>query len=224
MVWDFIANLGRQRVNSVQAAVKGKVYGAKAKARAKAAGKINGAVNGAAKKAKNKAKGAASKAQDKAKGGAKKDGGKVQKDEKGMGLFGRKKGGGRAGGAQAPEPEPEATFGEKTQFIQVVQDERPKECVGWIVCLSGPLKGQDFRLVPGKNMIGTAADTDIVLTDQYMSSRHAVIRYEDGIFMLVDLDSTNGSFVNDEQVAKEELIDNDRLRLGRTELKFKSLY
>ena len=76
----------------------------------------------------------------------------------------------------------------------------------------------------GKNIVGTAADSDIVLTDQYMSSRHAVIRYEDGIFVIVDLDSTNGTYVNDDRCSKEELIDNDRLRVGRTELKFKSLY
>jgi len=73
-------------------------------------------------------------------------------------------------------------------------------------------------------VLGTAADSEIVLTDAYMSARHAVIRHEDGNFMLVDLDSTNGTFVNDARVSKEELIDNDRIRVGKTDLKFKSLY
>ena len=57
-----------------------------------------------------------------------------------------------------------------------------------------------------------------------MSARHAVLRHEEGSFVLLDLDSTNGSFVNDKQVSKEELIDNDRVRLGKSDLKFKSLY
>ncbi len=50
------------------------------------------------------------------------------------------------------------------------------------------------------------------------------MRHEEGVFVLVDLDSTNGTYVNDSRISKEELIDNDRVRLGRTELKFKSLY
>jgi len=222
MVWDFIANLGRQRVNAVQAKVQSKAMSAQAKAKAKASAKVNKGIDNAAKGAKNKATGAAKKA---GKGG----GGKAEKAKKGkdekMGLFGRSKSKAPPKAQQAAaEPEPEANFGDKTQFIQVVADDRPKECVGWVVALSGPLKGQDFRLTPGKNIVGTAADADIVLTDQYMSARHAVIRYEDGIFVIVDLDSTNGTYVNDDRCSKEELIDNDRLRVGRTELKFKSLY
>ncbi|MCB9728355.1 MAG: FHA domain-containing protein [Deltaproteobacteria bacterium] len=211
MVFDFLKNLGRSRINGVQASAKAKAMGVQAKAKGKVAAKFNKAVDGATDKAKGAAKGAAPK---------KDQAGK--KDDGAMGLFGRKNKGGDAS-APAPAQEAAAEFGDKTQFIQVVQ-EKPKECVGWVVALNGPLKGQDFRLVTGKNVMGTAADCDIVLTDQYMSARHAVLRHEEGVFVLVDLDSTNGSFVNGDRTSKEELIDNDRLRLGRTELKFKSLY
>ena len=152
----------------------------------------------------------------------KKDKPAKQKKKKKMGLFGRKKDENQEDSEEVSQ-EDGGDFGEKTQFIQVGPD-RPKECVGWVVALNGPLKGQDFRLVTGKNIIGTAADCDIVLTDQFMSARHAVLRHEEGSFLLLDLDSTNGSFVNDKQVSKEELIDNDRVRLGKSDLKFKSLY
>ena len=40
---------------------------------------------------------------------------------------------------------------------------------------------------------------------------------------MVDLDSTNGTYVNERRVSREDLIDNDKIRFGRTELKFKSL-
>jgi pSer/pThr/pTyr-binding forkhead associated (FHA) protein len=115
---------------------------------------------------------------------------------------------------------------DRTAVIDVsgLEDERAQDVVGWVVALNGVLRGQDFRLVTGKNVMGTAADCDVVLTDPYLSSRHAVIRHEDGRFMLVDLDSTNGTFVNDRRVSKTELIDNDKVRLGRTEMKFKSLF
>ena len=96
-------------------------------------------------------------------------------------------------------------------------------CVGWVVVLNGELRGRDFRLVDGKNTLGTAADCDVVLTDPYLSSHHAVIRHENGEFTLVDLDSTNGTYVNERRVSREDLIDNDKVRLGRSELKFKSL-
>ncbi|MFT7578512.1 MAG: hypothetical protein ACI9MR_000170 [Myxococcota bacterium] len=216
MVWDFFKNLGRQKMTGIEAKMKGKVMGAQAKAKMKASGAVNKGIKSAGDKAKAKATGAV-----KGKGkGQKKDKAEKQKDEK-MGLFGKKNRTESAPAVQAAEPE---NFGDKTQFIQAIVDDGPQACVGWLVALNTALKGQDFRLVDGKNMIGTAADSDIVLTDQYMSSRHAVMRHEDGIFVLVDLDSTNGTYVNDQKISKEELIDNDKVRLGRTELKFKSLY
>ena len=206
MVFDFFKKLGEQRIQQAQAQVKAKGMGVQAKAKAKAAGKFNAAVKGAQEKGKAAVGG---KAKKKDKGG--KEGG-------GMGWFGKK-----SDGDEQVASEPEAAFGDKTQFIQITP-EKPRECVGWVVILNGTGKGQDFRLVTGKNVMGTAADCDIVLPDKYMSSRHAVLRHEEGTFVLVDLDSTNGTFVNDRRVSKEELIDNDKVRLGRTELKFKSLY
>ncbi len=95
--------------------------------------------------------------------------------------------------------------------------------VGWIVALNGQHKGEDFRLKAGKNVIGTAADADIVLTDKKVSRKHCTIRYEGGEFQIADLDSSNGTFVNEERTQKHDLIDNDLLRLGDIQFKFKSV-
>lgn len=225
MIVEFFKRLVRQRVQGVQIAVKSKTYSAQARAKGKAASAFNRSIDGAGRKAKNKAMGVG-KGAAKKKGGTK-SGAKSGKGEKKMGWFGGKKDAGEADASQQGAPQggqqEEVEFGDKTQFLQVAP-QRAQECVGWIVSLNGNLKGQDFRLVTGKNVIGTAADCDVVLTDQFMSARHAVIRHEEGSFVLVDLDSTNGTFVNDQQVSKEELIDNDRIRLGKSDLKFKSLY
>lgn len=215
MVWDFLKNLGRQKLNAVEASAKAKVSGAQAKAQMKVAGKINQGIKGAQDKALGAVKG-------KPKADQAKEDKPQQKDDK-MGLFGKGKKT-ESTPAMAAVESPEANFGDKTQFIQVVEEAEFKPVVGWLVALNGALKGHDFRIRDGKNVIGTAADTDIVLTDQYMSARHAVIRHEEGMFVIVDLDSTNGTYVNDQRCSKEELIDNDRVRLGRTEMKFKSLY
>jgi hypothetical protein len=99
--------------------------------------------------------------------------------------------------------------------------------VGWLVAMNGSQKGEDFRLREGKNTLGSAGggDVEIRLADQAVSSKHASISYREGKFVLTDLDSTNGTFVNesDEPVARVGLNDNDMIRVGETTLKFKCL-
>ncbi len=249
MVMDFFKNLVRYRVENVRAKANAKVYGATARAKSKASSKFNNAVDAPMKKAKEKAKGAGKKAKGKAKG--KKKGGKAEKEEKGakaekpaaakakgkkkkekggeeskVGLFGKKKNTKKQRVVEEPEEDFELDPGSKTQAIDIssMVDDRAQDVVGWVVCLNGALRGRDFRLVTGRNVLGTAADCDIVVTDPYLSSKHMAIRHENGRFTLIDLDSTNGTFLNDRRCSKEELIDNDKIRIGRTELKFKSLF
>lgn len=97
--------------------------------------------------------------------------------------------------------------------------------VGWLVALDGEQKGEDFRVREGQNTIGSESGCDVVLTDSTISGKHASLRYKEGKFIFTDLDSSNGSFLNDqtESVAREELKDNDVLRLGDVRLKFKCL-
>jgi hypothetical protein len=100
--------------------------------------------------------------------------------------------------------------------------DKSREVCGWMVALNGQHKGEDFRLRSGKNVIGTAADCDIVLTDKKISRKHATIRFEGGEFQIADLDSSNGCFVNDEKIQKHDLIDNDMIKLGDIEFEFKA--
>ena len=99
--------------------------------------------------------------------------------------------------------------------------DKSREVCGWLVALNGQHKGEDFRLRVGKNVIGTAADCDVVLSDKKLSRKHATIRYEGGEFQIADLDSSNGCFVNDEKIQKHDLIDNDIIKLGDIEFEFK---
>lgn len=101
--------------------------------------------------------------------------------------------------------------------------------VGWLVVLSGNHRGEDFRLREGKNAVGSAPDSDIVLTDPHVSSRHANIHssVKDGerVYVVVDLDSRNGTFLNnsEEPVHREEIIDSDTVTFGTTVCKFKCI-
>ena len=99
--------------------------------------------------------------------------------------------------------------------------DKSREVCGWLVALNGAHKGEDFRLRVGKNVIGTASDCDIVLSDKKLSRKHSTIRYEGGEFQIADLDSSNGTHVNDEKVQKHDLIDNDIIKLGDIEFEFK---
>jgi Inner membrane component of T3SS, cytoplasmic domain len=105
----------------------------------------------------------------------------------------------------------------------LLADKRKPPVVGWFVALSGEQKGEDFRIREGPNTIGSAPDADITLRDSAISGKHASLRYKDDKFTITDLDSTNGTFLNDrtDPIAREELKDNDIVRLGEVRLKFK---
>jgi hypothetical protein len=107
----------------------------------------------------------------------------------------------------------------------LLADKRKPPVVGWFVVLTGDQKGEDFRIREGQNTIGSAPDADIVLRDTAISGKHASLRYKDQKFTITDLDSTNGTFLNDraDPIAREELKDNDTVRVGEVTLRFKCL-
>ena len=69
--------------------------------------------------------------------------------------------------------------------------------------------------------IGRGLNNDVILEDTRVSRHHAQLRYRARRFWIADLGSTNGTFVNDEQVAERSLRDSDIISLGGLELTFK---
>ena len=124
---------------------------------------------------------------------------------------------------EAPKEAPPAAAASAGRKTVLLTDKRKAPVVGWFVALTGDQKGEDFRIRDGQNLIGSAADADIVLRDTAVSGKHASLRYKDQKFFLTDLDSTNGTYLNDGQtpIAREELKDNDVVRIGEISLKFK---
>ncbi|MGE0711383.1 MAG: FHA domain-containing protein [Planctomycetota bacterium] len=125
----------------------------------------------------------------------------------------------------APAPRP-AAGAKKTRMIF---EDTKVPVAGWLVALTGKYKGEDFKVREGKTNIGSDPSNEIVLQEEYISSRHATIKFveKDGerIFILTDLDSSNGTYLNDseEPIAREELVDNDTVCFGKTRMKFKCL-
>jgi len=105
----------------------------------------------------------------------------------------------------------------------ILRDRQRPPVVGWLVALDGAQKGDDFRIRDEQTLIGSGPESQIILDDASISARHASIRYQDGTFTLTDLDSSNGTEVNDRPVSRVVLQDGDRVRLGSTTLVFKRL-
>ena len=64
--------------------------------------------------------------------------------------------------------------------------------------------------------IGRSSDADIVLTDERSSRYHCGIRCWDGDYLLKDLKSRNGTYVNEQKVDVEVLTVGDEIRIGST--------
>lgn len=90
-----------------------------------------------------------------------------------------------------------------------------------LVVRSGILKGQRYPIrVPIVN-VGRAEYNDIVLPDDSVSTSHAKLQRREGVWVLVDLESTNGSFVDAERVQGETpLAPGAVIRLGEVQLLF----
>jgi hypothetical protein len=93
--------------------------------------------------------------------------------------------------------------------------------IGWLVPLKGPHRGQLITLKPN-SVIGKDPTCEVCINDAFMSSRHATIRVQNGLFVLED-HSTNGTVVNDRPVKRHELVDSDIVKMGQTLMKFKAL-
>ncbi len=65
-----------------------------------------------------------------------------------------------------------------------------------------------------RTTVGRIEGNALQIDDGSVSSHHAEIFIEDGLYHVRDLESTNGTFVNGEQVTNAVLHDNDEIRFG----------
>ena len=87
----------------------------------------------------------------------------------------------------------------------------------WILRSSEP--ETTFRLRPGAvKTVGRAPRADFIVDAALVSRLHCRLTASDANVEVVDLQSTNGTFVNDKRVDKATLAPGDRLRVGRVEL------
>lgn len=95
-----------------------------------------------------------------------------------------------------------------------------------LVVLKGSDIGRDFRLRRKVMTIGRGVDTHIRIFDDMASREHARIerRFDKrrgvAVYSLIDLGSTNHTFVNSREIDRVDLKDGDRIQIGNAVLKF----
>jgi len=94
--------------------------------------------------------------------------------------------------------------------------------VGWLIEEDGG--GVNYKLYEGRNIIGRDLDCQITIADKKVSRRHAVILFRAGKYSIIDQQSTEGTFVNNEDIELEPryINDGDIITVGNTRLKFRS--
>lgn len=93
--------------------------------------------------------------------------------------------------------------------------------VGQLVVIRGSLAGARYALDKELVQIGRHPDSDVFLDDVTVSRRHAeVLRRPDGQYVLTDVGSLNGTYLNNERVETAALREGAQIQIGKFRLVF----
>ncbi|HET9496077.1 MAG TPA: DUF3662 and FHA domain-containing protein [Chloroflexia bacterium] len=87
--------------------------------------------------------------------------------------------------------------------------------------MAGDLAGREFPISKTLLSIGRGLDNDLVIDDPRVSRHHAQITFRHSHYLLRDLRSTNGTFVNDQPIEAVVLATGDTVSIGGFELEFR---
>ncbi|MEO5726943.1 MAG: GGDEF domain-containing protein [Byssovorax sp.] len=92
--------------------------------------------------------------------------------------------------------------------------------IAYLVVIYGTELGRRIALGAADIECGRVMQTDIPLDDDAVSRKHARFAWTGSSYIVRDLGSTNGTFVNDVNVRERTLADGDQIKIGRTIFKF----
>ena len=102
--------------------------------------------------------------------------------------------------------------------LKVIEQLNPTDAM--LIIHRGPNRGERFLLNGEEISIGRAADNEIFLDDVTVSRKHGVIHHRDQIFELQDLGSLNGTYVNNNSIARATLSHGDEIQFGKFHMLF----
>ncbi len=89
-----------------------------------------------------------------------------------------------------------------------------------LVVINGMDLGKKHPLNQASVLIGRSSKSDIQIDEDSISRNHAMLLIDGNAYVVRDLGSTNGTYVNDVQSTEKTLRDGDQIRVGRTIFKF----
>jgi pSer/pThr/pTyr-binding forkhead associated (FHA) protein len=108
--------------------------------------------------------------------------------------------------------------GTKPQRTNQRQPKGNKGVPGRAVIVEGPDAGRQIPLQEGTQVtFGRGASCNAPLSDEYISTQHARLRFQDGRWFVEDLGSTNGTYIGNQQIKRATPVSPKvRFRLGKT--------
>src|ERR1700757_1875114 len=109
-------------------------------------------------------------------------------------------------------PSNQDDVGEKTAVIQGDQAtlnkelQKAKEQEACLIIIRGTPQGHRYFLTQPEMTLGRDAAADITVSDQSISRKHAKITKEAGKVYITDLNSSNGTFINDKRIVAGERV------------------
>jgi hypothetical protein len=95
--------------------------------------------------------------------------------------------------------------------------------MGKLVIKSQGAADREVNLKLGDTKIGRKPGCDIILKDAGVSSEHAVIKTVGTKSVILDLDSTNGTYVEDQRVKQHELRNGETITIGKHSLIYRDI-
>jgi type II secretory pathway predicted ATPase ExeA len=81
----------------------------------------------------------------------------------------------------------------------------------------------EYRVRPGKMIIGRTADNDVQIQSRFISRHHAQVVSDQAHSIVEDLNSTNGVFIRSQRVKHQTLVDGDIIQIGEHKLLYRDM-
>jgi len=114
--------------------------------------------------------------------------------------------------------EPSALDQLSGEEVALIKELNPSDAM--LIIHRGPNRGERFLLKSDEISIGRASENEIFLDDITVSRKHAVIHHREQIFELQDLGSLNGTYVNNNSIARATLNHGDEIQFGKFHMLF----